>query len=254
MAGGLAGCGNKATGEALSKPLPSFIPPSSVQPTDQLVIQSTVQPTDQSTIQSTVQPTDQSTIQPTPTLSILGTLFDPNLDLMAGPIDLPIELQIPSLKVNAPMLGVGLTAGNVMDTPKGPIDDPIWHTAFWYRGSSIPGDPGTATIAGHVDDPLGRPEIFAHLQDLHPGNMIIIHVIDTTIDISFLVDQVKVYSIQEASNPVVLAQIFGIGPVDGTGPQPAPDGLSHLTLITCAGYIVNGQFDHYTVVYATRGS
>jgi hypothetical protein len=41
-------------------------------------------------------------------------------------------------------------------------------------------------------------------------------------------------------------------PVIGIGPQPAPYGLSHLTLITCAGDIVKGKFDHHTVVYATR--
>jgi LPXTG-site transpeptidase (sortase) family protein len=142
------------------------------------------------------------------------------------------------------MLGVGLIAGNVMDAPKGPIGDPNWHTAFWYRGSSIPGQPGTATIAGHVDNLLGEPEIFAHLQDLHPGDLIIVHVKNTTLDIRFVVDQVKVYSTQQASDPAVLNQIFG-------GPQSLSGGLAHLTLITCAGYIVNGEFDHHTVVYAT---
>jgi sortase (surface protein transpeptidase) len=164
----------------------------------------------------------------------------------------PLELQIPSLKVNAPVLGVGLTSENVMDAPKGPIGDPVWHTAFWYRGSGIPGEPGTATIAGHVNDPLGRPEIFAHLQDLHPGDLIIVHYTTSNIYIRFIVDQIKVYSIQESSDPAVLTQIFGAGPVAGTGSQPALDGLSHLTLITCTGNIVNGQFDHHTVVYATR--
>jgi hypothetical protein len=216
----LAGCGNKEMGEALAGPLPSLTPLPSVQPT--------------------------------PTLFLLGPLFEPGLDLRAGPIDVQLELQIPALKVDAPVLGVGLTSGNEMDAPKGPIDDPVWHTAFWYRGSGIPGEPGTATIAGHVDDPLGRPEIFAHLQDLQPGNLIIVHVKYTTLDITFIVKQIKVYSIQESSKPAVLKQIYGAGPLAGTGPQPSPDGLSHLTLITCAGNIVNGQFDHHTVVYATR--
>ena len=216
----LAGCGNKETGEALAGPPPSLTPLPSVQPT--------------------------------PTLFLLGPLFEPGLDLRAGPIDVQLELQIPALKVDAPVLGVGLTSGNEMDAPKGPIDDPVWHTAFWYRGSGIPGEPGTATIAGHVDDPLGRPEIFAHLQDLQPGNLIIVHVKYTTLDITFIVKQIKVYSIQESSKAAVLKQIYGAGPLAGTGPQPSPDGLSHLTLITCAGNIVNGQFDHHTVVYATR--
>jgi hypothetical protein len=139
-----------------------------------------------------------------------------------------------------------------MDAPKGPISDPVWSSAFWYRGSGIPGWPGTATIAGHVNDPLGRPEIFAHLQDLHPGDLIIIHVTNTTINIFFKVDEIKLYSLKESSDPAVLARIYGVGPVAGKGPQPGPDGLSHLTLITCAGDIVNGQFNHHRVVFTTR--
>jgi Sortase domain len=222
----LAGCGNNATGEAQTAPPPSPITVPSHQPT--------------------VRPT----LAPTPFL--LGPLIDEGIDLYAGPIEVPLEVQIPSLKVNAPVLGVGLTSANVMDSPKGPIGDPIWHTAFWYRGGGVPGDVGTATIAGHVDDPLGGPEIFAHLQDLHPGDLIIVHLKNTSIDIRFTVNQVKNYSVQQSSDPAVLTQVYGAGPVAGTGSQPAPDGLSHLTLVTCAGFIVKGEFDHHTVVYATR--
>jgi sortase (surface protein transpeptidase) len=164
----------------------------------------------------------------------------------------PLEIQIPSLKVNAPVLGVGITAENYMDAPKGPIDDPVWHSAFWYRGSGIPGEPGTATIAGHVNDPLGRPEIFARLHDLRPGQQIIIHDKVSKIDIRFIVDEIKDYSVQESSDPAVLTRIFGAEALPGAGSEPGSDGLSHLTLITCAGNIVNGRFDHHTVVYATR--
>ena len=219
IAVGLVGCGNKEMWKALVKPPPSLIQLPSVQPP--------------------VQETDQ--LAPTPFVPL--PLFYPGLDLRTGPVDVPLKLQIPSLNVNAPVLGVGLTSENAMDAPKGPIGDPVWHTAFWYRGSGIPGEPGTATFAGHVNDPLGQPEIFAHLQKLHPGDLIIVHVKNTTINIRFNVDHVKVYSTQSSSDPAVLAKIFGAGP---------PDGLSHLTLITCAGNIVNGHYDHYTVVYATR--
>jgi hypothetical protein len=232
----LGGCGIKETGEALVKPTPSLISLPSFQRADQ----------------PTTQPFAQPTVLPTPTALVLGPLFDAGLDIMAGPVEVPLELQIPSLKVNAPVFGVGLTSGNEMDAPKGPIDDPVWHKAFWYRGSSLPGESGTATIAGHVNDPLGRDEIFAHLQDLQPGDLIIIHYTKPNIDVTFTIDQVKVYSLQESSDPAVLAQIYGTGPVSGTAPQPSFDGLSHLTLITCAGNIVNGQFDHHIVVYATH--
>ena len=225
----LAGCGNKETGEAAQTappPSPSF----SASP----------------------KPSDQPTVQPTPTIFVFGPIVDPDLDLKAGPVHVPLELQIPSLKVNAPILGVGLNPENAMDSPKGSIDDPVWHTAFWYRGGGIPGDIGTATIAGHVNDPLGRPEIFANLEDLQPGDLIIVHLKNTTMDIRFTVDQIEVYSVKESSDPAVLTQIYGTGPVSGTAPQPALDSLSHLTLITCAGNIVNGQFDHHVVVYATQ--
>ncbi|MHB0924229.1 MAG: sortase domain-containing protein [Bellilinea sp.] len=231
----LAGCGNLETGKAL--PLPSLSSLLSV----------TIQPT----AQPTIQPTAEPTIEPTPTLFILGSSYDLNLDLRSGPVDVPLELQIPVLNVNAPVLGVGLTADNVMDAPKGPIGDPVWHTAFWYRGGGIPGESGTATIAGHVTDPLGNPEIFANLKNLSPGDAIIVHVKNSTLNIRFIVDQIKVYSIQESTDPTVLSKIYGPGIVEGTGPQPALDGLSHLTLITCAGRYVNGEFDHHTVVFAT---
>ena len=203
-------------------------------------------------VSPTIQPSIQPTIQPSPTPIDLGSFFDSDLDLWAGPIEVPLKLQIPALKVNAPVLGVGLTSDNKMDSPKGSIGDPIWHTAFWYRGSGIPGVPGTATITGHVNDPLGRSEIFANLEDLQPGDLVIVHYSSLKIDIRFIVDEIKVYSIQESSDPEVLAKIFGSGPVKGTGPQPSSDGYSHLTLITCAGNIVNGEFDHHTVVFTTR--
>ena len=226
ITGVLAGCENKQeTGQTLAEPAPSPVP----------------FPSDQSPV-----------VQPAPTQFKLGPLFESDIDLWEGPVPLPLELQIPALNVTAPMLGVGLTAGNAMDSPKGSIGDPIWGSAFWYRGSSIPGEPGVATIAGHVNDPLGRAEIFSDLEDLKPGDLIIVHLKNTTMDIHFFVDQVKVYSTQESSDPLVLTNIYGAGPVNGTAPQPSLDGLAHLTLITCAGYIINGEFDHHTVVFATR--
>lgn len=238
----LSGCRNKEIGEV------------QIEPTQSLMLSPTIQPTVEPTVQSTIQLTDIPTIQVTPTLFVPGPLIDPDLDIMSQPVEIPLELQIPALKVNAPMLAVGLTPNLVMDAPKGPIGDPIWHTAFWYRGGGIPGDVGTATIAGHVNDPLGDFEIFARLHDLNPGDLIIIHDTSTDNDITFKVDLVKVYSVFQSAKPEILAKIYGAGPVAGTGPQPSEDGLSHLTLITCSGYIKDGEFDRHVVVFATRSS
>ncbi len=62
----------------------------------------------------------------------------------------------------------------------------------------------------------------------------------------------KTYSLEEAADPAVLTRIYGAGPVAGTWAKPSADGLSHLTLITCAGTFRNGTHDHRLVVYATR--
>jgi len=185
-------------------------------------------------------------------LSSSGPLTDPGLDLSAPPVDVPLELRIPSLQINSPVLAVGITSENVMDAPQGSAQDPVWQTAFWYRGGGIPGDVGTATIAGHVAGIRGRPALFAHLKDLRPGDLITIHDTRSGLGVHFIVTEMETYSLQEASDPSVLAQIYGSGPVSGKGPQPAPDGLSHLTLITCSGSFVQGSYDHRLVVYAER--
>jgi sortase (surface protein transpeptidase) len=178
--------------------------------------------------------------------------IDPSLDLRASPVEVPLELRIPSLGISAPVLAVGLTPKNVMDAPQGSADDPVWQQAFWYRGGGIPGEPGTATIAGHVDGIRGRPALLARLKDLRPGDLIIVHNTWSGLDVRFLITEMATYSTDQAADPSVLARIYGRGPVLGTGPQPAPDGLSHLTLITCSGSIVQGAYDHRLVVYAQR--
>jgi len=195
-----------------------------------------------------IQPTIQPTVQP----SIPSPLIAPGLDLLAGPVDLPLELQIPALKVNAPILGVGINSQHVMDSPTGPLTDPVWQKAFWYRGSGVPGDSGTAAFAGHVNDTRGRPAVFAHLMNLRPGDLIVVHNSQSGLDIDFSVTRLVIYSRQQAGDPAILAQVYGPGPVAGKGPQPAVDGLSHLTLITCIGDFVGGSFDHRLVVFATR--
>lgn len=179
-------------------------------------------------------------------------LFDPSIDLRAAPVDVPLELRLPSLRFTAPVLGVGLNSKNVMDTPLGSASSPVWREVFWYRGGGIPGDATTATIAGHVDDVLGRPAIFAHLKDLRPGDAVVVHDMRTGLDVDFLVTQKISYTLQKTLEPAILAQIYGSGPVAGLGPEPSPDGLAHLTLITCTGNWVNkiGTFDHRLVVYA----
>ncbi|MHB9034157.1 MAG: ice-binding family protein [Anaerolineae bacterium] len=173
-------------------------------------------------------------------------------DLHATSENLPLVLRIPSLQVDTPIIGVGITAKNVMVAPRGSTNDPVWWKAFWYRGSGNPGESGTTTIAGHVVDNLGRPAVFANLADLQVGSLIIVHNTLSGLDINYRVVRTATYTVQESSDPAVLAQIYGVGPVLGKGPQPASDGLSHLTLITCGGDYLNGAFTSRVVVFAKQ--
>lgn len=192
-------------------------------------------------------PMESST--PTPLPSILGSDYDSTLDLHAGPVPIPLKILIPILKVDAPILGVGLTKDNNMDAPKGLYGDPNWSSAFWYRGSAIPGEPGTATIAGHVNGPGGEHETFAQIKKLKPGDLIIIKVKNTNTVFYFVVDEVKKYSLDELSEPEITDRIFGNS--KGANGKRLTDDVSHLTLITCTGNYIDGEFDHRIVVFST---
>lgn len=185
-------------------------------------------------------------------LAVPAALTDPGLGLRAPPVAVPVELRMPSLGVAAVVLGVGVTPKNVMDAPMGSPNDPVWQQAFWYRGSAIPGARSTALIAGHIDDPLGRPGVFGHIDGLRPGDPIVVHDIRTGLDVRFKVTHSTTFALDATTDAAVLTEIYGVGPVAGTVPQASADGLSHLTLITCAGTFRNGTHDHRLAVFATR--
>jgi hypothetical protein len=184
-------------------------------------------------------------------LAVPAALIDEGLDLRAGPMAVPLELRLPTLDLIAPVVGVGITPTNVMDAPMGPADDPVWQQAFWYRGSAVPGALSTALFAGHVGG-FGRPSVFADIDQLRSGDLIVVHDTRDGLDVRFSVTESKSYTLAEASDPAVLTQIYGAGPVEGNLPEPSADGLSHLTLVTCAGEFKAGTHDHRLAVYATR--
>jgi sortase (surface protein transpeptidase) len=176
-----------------------------------------------------------------------------HLSLRAGPVQVPLLLEIPKLDINAAVLGVGIDARtNAMDAPEGPHSDPVWQQAFWYRGSAIPGAKSTALIAGHIDGGSDGSAVFSHLGDLRAGDSIVVHDTRNGREVHFAVTATKSYTLAEAAQPAVLKHIYGVGPVVGKWAQPSADGLAHLTLITCAGTFRNGTHDHRLVVYANR--
>lgn len=187
-------------------------------------------------------------------LAVPASLLDGDVGLRSGPVDVPLELQLPTIGVRAPVAGVGITSEDVMDAPTGRADDPVWQQVFWYRGSALPGSPSTALMAGHVNGPGGRTAAFSRIGDLRPGDPIVVRDTRTGLQMHFVMTEARTYSIQEARDRAVLARIYGAGPVAGSAPQPSSDGLAHLTLVTCAGTFRSGTHDHRLVVYATRSS
>ncbi|MGI8686773.1 MAG: class F sortase [Acidimicrobiales bacterium] len=194
----------------------------------------------------------ESRPEPGVALAIPDALVGDDVGLRDGPVAVPLELQLPTLGVRAPVAGVGITPGNVMDAPMGPQGDPVWQQAFWYRGSAVPGEASTALLAGHVNGPKGAPAVFADIDDLRPGDPIVVRDLRTGLDVRFTVTAAETYSLAEAADPAVLARMYGAGPVAGAPPEPSADGLAHLSLVTCAGVFRNGTHDRRLVVYATR--
>ena len=162
-------------------------------------------------------------------------LSKPGLSITAPPFRVPVVVEIPSIHVSSPMLSVGMTAQHAMAAPEGGANSPYWGETFWYRGSSVPGAVGTATIAGHIDDVFGRYAVFGHLADLVPGNVILIHFTNTGPTERFSVTRVHAYTLAETTTKAVLDVIYGTGPPSGRAPAPSKDGLAHLTLISCTG-------------------
>jgi len=183
-----------------------------------------------------------------------AALFARSLGLRAGPVPVPLQLLIPSINVKTRVLGVGVTVGDVMDAPEGPVGDPVWQEAFWYRGSAVPGAISTALIAGHIDGPRGTAGVFGRIGQLKPGDRIVVHDTHGGLDIHFAVTGSASFTLAQTTEPAVLRQIYGVGPVAGTTPQRSKDGVAHLTLITCSGIFRNGlgTHDRRLVVFATR--
>ncbi|MBX7548418.1 class F sortase [Streptomyces sp. NPDC048665] len=77
------------------------------------------------------------------------------------------RVRIPAIRVDAPVMPVGLDAAGWIGAP--PPDDA--GLAGWFTGAASPGEKGTAVIVGHVDNRRG-PAVFYGLGTLRKGNRI----------------------------------------------------------------------------------
>ena len=82
----------------------------------------------------------------------------------------PDRIRIPSIRVDAPLTGLGLTGTGSLKAPPAAQQN----LAGWYEAGTVPGDTGTAVVAGHVDNAAG-PAVFYDLGALKKGSTIEVH-------------------------------------------------------------------------------
>ena len=79
----------------------------------------------------------------------------------------PVQIEIPKLDVDAPVMRLGLAANHTVAVP--PLEN--HNLTGWYDGSVTPGQQGTSVILGHVDSFTGI-SVFFYIKTLRRGNQI----------------------------------------------------------------------------------
>jgi sortase (surface protein transpeptidase) len=83
----------------------------------------------------------------------------------AAPVARPVRIRIPSIKVDSPIVDIGVDASGALVPPE------TADRVGWFTQGPAPGGVGPALLAGHVDSHAG-PGVFYHLVDLRPGEEI----------------------------------------------------------------------------------
>ncbi|MFF6999182.1 class F sortase [Streptomyces sp. NPDC008313] len=141
----------------------------------------------------------------------------------------PERIRIPSIGVDAPLMGLALTPQGSLDVP--PAEKK--NLAGWYEAGTTPGETGTAVVAGHVDNAEG-PAVFYRLGAVRKGAAIEVPRRDGT-TARFTVDAVEVYDARAFPDEKVY------------GPAHRPE----IRVITCGGgYSKSTGYQGNVVVFA----
>lgn len=148
----------------------------------------------------------------------------------------PTSISIPAIDAASTLIGLGRTPDGRAEVP--PVTEPA--QASWYQPGVRPGATGPAVILGHVSGrPPGAvrsvPGVFAHLDQLTPGDDILIGRADGT---------TAVFQVTEVQTHPKTA--FPVDAVWGDTTTPA------LRLITCGGVFDEAarSFDSNVIVFA----
>ncbi|GGM62660.1 class F sortase [Dactylosporangium sucinum] len=143
----------------------------------------------------------------------------------AGPP--PSRLRIGALGVDTALESLTMDAAGVLASPK------AYGEAGWFAQGTMPGDPGPAVLAGHVDSKTG-PAVFYKLHELKAGDKVLVLRGDAWL--AFSVTAVEHYA--KAHFPT--QRVYGPTPV------------AELRLITCGGAFDSARHSYRdnVVVYA----
>jgi sortase (surface protein transpeptidase) len=152
----------------------------------------------------------------------------------------PVELQIDSVGVDAP-IELGAVTDGAMQDPSGP-----W-VVSWYDQLGKIGEGGNVVMAGHVDyynagpDGTPGPAVFWDVRDLPPGDIVRV-VGEDGKNYEYAVQWTQAFSAAELTPDVIQQDIVG-----DTGDET-------LTLITCGGDFdpATGEYLQRWVVRATK--
>ncbi len=127
------------------------------------------------------------------------------------PLNTPLRLTIPTLKIDTAIESVGMTSQGAMGVPKN-----IGNVA-WFNLGPKPGEEGSAVIAGHLDWYGRLKAAFKNLNKLKPGDKMYVKNSQGK-TISFVVREIRTYK-SDADATAIFSSETG----------------THLNLITCAG-------------------
>jgi sortase (surface protein transpeptidase) len=136
---------------------------------------------------------------------------------------------VPALGVDAEALPLGTGDDGRLDVPS------TAQGLGWYAAGPLPGDPGPAVFAGHVDLD-GEAGVFARLSGVAPGERVRVVRPDGR-TVTFVVDRVE----QHEKTAFPTAAVY------------APGDAPQLRLITCGGAFdpERGSYQDNVVVFAS---
>jgi sortase (surface protein transpeptidase) len=131
----------------------------------------------------------------------------------------PTRIVVPALGLDSALIPLGTGPAGELQPPESP------DVAGWFAGGAVPGQPGPAVVAGHVDSHSG-PGVFFRLAELRPGDRI--DVLSPDGPAAFRVSWTEAIAKTEFPTDRVY------------GPTPVPE----LRLVTCGGTFDRGT-GHY---------